>query len=101
MEPADPENTEAEEPERSNMVPTSYAHGIGPLLLRATCVVRLESRRGRSCGGTIAIIPVVAGVAVVVRSVVGGVPAEEQLVDAKGKQEKHHNHQEVPRIIVS
>lgn len=31
----------------------------------------------------------------------GAVPAEEQLVEAEGKQQKHHNHQEVPRILVS
>lgn len=45
-------------------------------------------------------IPVVAGIAVMVGSVVGGIPAEEQLVDAEGKQEKHENHQEVSRIII-
>lgn len=66
----------------------------------ATCVVRLKSWRGRSCVGTIAMIPVVAGIAVMVGSVVGGIPAEEQLVDAEGKQEKHENHQEVSRIII-
>lgn len=66
----------------------------------ATCVVRLESWRGRSCVETIAMIPVVASIAVMGRSIVGGIPAEEQLVDAEGKQEKHHNHQEVSRIII-
>lgn len=45
-------------------------------------------------------VPVVAGIAVMVRPVMGGIPAEEELVDPKGKQEKHHNHQEASRVII-
>lgn len=67
---------------------------------RATCVVRLESWRGRSCVGTIVMISLVAGIGVMVRSIVGGIPAEEELVDAEGKQQKHSNHQEVSRMII-
>lgn len=45
-------------------------------------------------------VPVVASIAVVVSPALGGVPAEEELVDPKGKQEKHQDHQEASRIII-